>query len=274
MKFRQATLTICLLFSVITLMSAQNDDKDSTIFYTLETFNKDLSRQQQLEILDHTLGEDFNLEYELKLVLQEMEARSKKYLQKYVYLKAKKPAPIIQPNEIVSNTEILIPFNSYLNRQEQLDVLDKATGKKFDLEYELKLLIQNMNDDEKEELLVYVFKKARKPLELRGKKEVAKIYWKEVEYNFGPVKKGQTVKHVFQFQNIGNVPFDVKDVHGSCGCTLGEYTDGIVQPGESGKITVSFDSTGKPSGENTELITVTGNTYPESIVLVININVY
>ena len=165
---------------------------------------------------------------------------------------------------------LLKTFESNLNRTQQLAVLDAALGEKFDLSYELKLLLQNMSDEELDKIFKTVYRKAKKPVPATG--PVAKIYWKDVEHDFGTVKAGKLVKYVFEFTNIGKIPYQITDIEGSCGCTIGKYTEGIIPPGGKGEVVVSFDSAGK-SGENTELITVIGNSYPARVVLVININV-
>lgn len=271
MYFRQVTLT----FLVLVLMSFNAFSQDTTdAFYILEVFNEDLNRAQQLETLDKALGEEFNLTYELKVMLQKMTPREKKYLLKYVYLKARKPIPI-DTDENLINYNIVSTFNKDLERAQQLDVLEShSKGEKFNLEYELKLIMENMNAAELDTLLRYTYAKANKPLELKGKKPVAKIDWKEIEYNFGKVKQGQTVSHTFNFRNISKVPYKIEGVEGSCGCTVAKYTEGIIGKYETGEVVVTFNSTNKPKGENTELVTITGNSFPDKVVLVINIYVY
>lgn len=165
---------------------------------------------------------------------------------------------------------ILTVFDKDLNRTEQLEVLDKALGEKFDLAYELKLLLQNMDSETKKELMRYTYRRANKPVPASG--PVAKIYWKDIEHNFGTVSRGQTVTKIFNFTNIGKIPYTIKDIEGSCGCTVAEYTESLIPPGGKGKIVVKFNSTGK-SGENTEFVTVIGNSYPSKVVLVISANV-
>ena len=233
-----------------------------------------MNRAQQLETLDKALGEEFNLTYELKLLLQKMTPREKKYLLKYVYLKARKPMPITTDEKLV-NYNIVSTFNKDLERAQQLDVLESSTkGEKFNLKYELNLIMANMDKDQTNDLLKFVYAKANKPLELKGKKPVAKIDWKEVEYNFGSIKKGRTVTHTFKFRNVSKVPYVIEGVDGSCGCTVAKYTEGVIAKYEEGEVIVTFNSTNKPKGLNTELVTITGNSFPEKVVLVININVY
>ncbi len=178
---------------------------------------------------------------------------------------AQKPA-----NDSLYTKLILDLFENDLSRKKQLDVLDKAQGEEFDLAYELKLILQNMTTKEKEALMKYTYRKAGKPMS--ATKPVAKIYWKEVEYNFGVVKRGRVVKHTFNFTNIGKIPYEIQEIEGSCGCTVASYTKGVIPPGGKGKVVVTYDSGGK-DGENTELVTIVGNSHPERVVLLINVHV-
>jgi hypothetical protein len=281
MYIRKMALTILSLLFLSSPLLAQDTSASpllaqdtSTSFYILETFDEDLNRSQQLEVLDKALGEKFNLAYELKVKLQNMGEREKKYLQKYIYLKARKPMPISSDDPTMTNYNITNTFNE-LDRGQQLDVLENAQGgKKFDLKAELVLIMENMKEEDLDGLLKYVFAKANKPLELKGKAPAAKVQWTEVEHHFGAVKRGGVVTYAFDFRNVGKVPYQIEKVDASCGCTVASYTEGVIEKYQTGKVIVTFDSTNKPVGENTELITVKGNSYPEKVVLLININVY
>ena len=66
MYFKQTALTILSIF-FISFNTIAQDTTDA--FYILEVFDEDLNRAQQLETLDKALGEEFNLTYELKLLL-------------------------------------------------------------------------------------------------------------------------------------------------------------------------------------------------------------
>ena len=74
MKFQQKQTTLLLLFFLAFsfVASAQSEDTVRKKLI-LKTFEKDLSRTQQLAVLDKALGEKFDLTYELKLLLQNMD---------------------------------------------------------------------------------------------------------------------------------------------------------------------------------------------------------
>lgn len=62
-------------------------------------------------------------------------------------------------------------------------------------------------------------------------------------HNFGDVKKGESVEHIYEVTNTGDNPLIISEVKPACGCTAPEYTKEPIMPGQKGKITLKFDST-------------------------------
>jgi len=77
------------------------------------------------------------------------------------------------------------------------------------------------------------------------KKKRAKIVFDEKVHDYGFIMQGDTVKHDFHFKNIGDDVLLLKRVEASCGCTVPDYPKGPIAPGETGKVSVTFNSTGK-----------------------------
>ncbi|MFZ4260655.1 DUF1573 domain-containing protein [Sphingobacterium sp. HJSM2_6] len=82
--------------------------------------------------------------------------------------------------------------------------------------------------------------------------------FKESEFDFGKVKEGEVVKHVFTFENTGNHPIIISQVSASCGCTTPSYSTTPVLPGKSGEISVEFNTEGQ-TGQQQKIITVASN---------------
>jgi hypothetical protein len=99
-----------------------------------------------------------------------------------------------------------------------------------------------------------------------------KIAFNEEKFDFGNVKEGDKVTHMFKFKNIGDKPLIITDAKGSCGCTVPEYPRNPIAPGESGEIKVEFNSKDKP-GKQTKFVTLNANTEPSEMRLTINANV-
>lgn len=90
---------------------------------------------------------------------------------------------------------------------------------------------------------------------------VAKMTFASVEYNFGEVSEGKVVEHTFEFTNSGKVPLLISDARSTCGCTVPEWSETPIAPGEKGKIKVRFNTTGKVNEQHKQ-VTITANTYP------------
>lgn len=84
------------------------------------------------------------------------------------------------------------------------------------------------------------------------------IEFSEPKYDFGTVKEGKIVEHVFTFKNTGKAPVIIAQVAASCGCTTPNYTSDPVLPGKEGEIKVSFNSQGQ-AGNQQKIVTVSSN---------------
>jgi ribosomal protein L30E len=80
-------------------------------------------------------------------------------------------------------------------------------------------------------------------------------------HDFGKLKQGDKVTYEFKFTNTGKSPLIITNATATCGCTTPEWPKAPLQPGEGGKITVTFNSAAK-SGLQDKLITITANTNP------------
>jgi hypothetical protein len=96
--------------------------------------------------------------------------------------------------------------------------------------------------------------------------------FEHTDFDYGTVKEGEKVKHVYKFKNTGKEPLIISSAKGSCGCTVPKWPSEPIAPGASGQIDVEFDSKGKP-GKQTKRVTVTANTVPAQSFLNISGNV-
>ncbi len=72
----------------------------------------------------------------------------------------------------------------------------------------------------------------------------SKIKFDEITWDFGKVKQGKQLVHVFKFKNDGNEPLEIKKVKTSCGCTAAVLSKKRIPPGEQGEIKVAFNTSG------------------------------
>lgn len=85
-------------------------------------------------------------------------------------------------------------------------------------------------------------------------------------YDFGTIKQGETVEHVFKFTNTGQHDLVISEAHGSCGCTIPYYPHEPIAPGATAEMKVSFNSTGK-QGPQQKQVFITANTDPQQSIL-------
>lgn len=81
---------------------------------------------------------------------------------------------------------------------------------------------------------------------------------KEAQYEFGDLLEGEVVLHEFEFTNTGNVPLIIDNATAACGCTIPEKPLEAIMPGETGKIKVKFNSSGR-KGRMHKSVTVESN---------------
>lgn len=68
------------------------------------------------------------------------------------------------------------------------------------------------------------------------------IAFSETNFEFGKIKKGDKVEHIYEVTNTGTNPLVISEVKPGCGCTVPDYTKDPILPGQKGKITLKFDS--------------------------------
>ncbi len=92
------------------------------------------------------------------------------------------------------------------------------------------------------------------------------LNFETTSFDFGTIQQGQVVEHEFSFTNTGEEDLVIGSAKPSCGCTVPEYPQKPLRPGESGVIRVKFDSSGK-SGPQDKTVEISANTQPNLHVL-------
>ena len=92
------------------------------------------------------------------------------------------------------------------------------------------------------------------------------VKWEQTDFDFGKVTEGEVVKHTYKFTNTGSEPLIVTDARSTCGCTVPKKPTEPIPPGETGEITVEFNSRSRV-GQQSKPIHVTAHTNPASITL-------
>jgi len=105
------------------------------------------------------------------------------------------------------------------------------------------------------------------PATAAAKTAGAQIKFSEEKYDFGSIKQGDVVDHVFKFKNTGTQPLVISNVQASCGCTIPDWTKEPVAPGKMGMISAKFNSAGK-QGMQTKVLTIESNAGAATVSLV------
>ena len=75
-----------------------------------------------------------------------------------------------------------------------------------------------------------------------AQEKVAKIEFKTETIDYGTIEKGADGVRIFEFTNTGNAPLIISDVKSTCGCTLPKKPEGPIMPGQTGEISVKYDT--------------------------------
>lgn len=85
------------------------------------------------------------------------------------------------------------------------------------------------------------------------------ITFEEQSYDFGDITQDDVVEHIFKFENTGKQPLIISNAKVTCGCTVPSYPKGeAIAPGETGELTVKFNSRGKMGRQN-KIIRIVSN---------------
>jgi hypothetical protein len=90
------------------------------------------------------------------------------------------------------------------------------------------------------------------------------------EWDFGQVWQGEPLSHEFTLANVGDAPLEFIQVRTSCGCTTPSNPKSPLQPGETDKMTVKYDSKRKARRTNQTVTLLTNDpTQPEVVLHVV-----
>lgn len=88
----------------------------------------------------------------------------------------------------------------------------------------------------------------------------------EVEemYDAGTVAKGEIVEAKIEIKNTGDFPLVIANIRAACSCTVSEYSEDPVAPGEKAYIYAEVDTDKTGKGVITKPITISANTRPSA----------
>ena len=92
------------------------------------------------------------------------------------------------------------------------------------------------------------------------------------EHDFGRVIEGEVISYAFRFVNTGDGDLVIAEVTSSCGCTVADYPEDPVKPGEAGFVKVTFDSKAR-RGFQRKSVNIVANTTPGVTTLIVKAQV-
>lgn len=69
-----------------------------------------------------------------------------------------------------------------------------------------------------------------------------KMEWESTKHNFGAVKRGAVVRVTYKVRNTGSAPLLLQRAEFECSCTSAEITQQPIMPGQSGTLTLIFNT--------------------------------
>lgn len=94
------------------------------------------------------------------------------------------------------------------------------------------------------------------------------IEFNKETHDFGTIEEGANVTYDFIFKNKGKSPLVLQSVEPSCGCTTPSYTKEPILPGKTGKITVSYNSQGRPNAFHKSITVRTNSEDPVKVIYI------
>lgn len=102
--------------------------------------------------------------------------------------------------------------------------------------------------------------------------KIPKMVFTDTNFDFGNITEGDKVTHLFTFKNEGSADLIITAATATCGCTTPIYPHTVKHPGDTGTISVTFNSSNK-AGRIVKTITIQSNCQPPYKFLTINANI-
>jgi hypothetical protein len=80
----------------------------------------------------------------------------------------------------------------------------------------------------------------------QAQSEVPSVQWETKSRDFNTIKTGTVAEFTFRVKNTSNSTLVISSSVPSCGCTASSYTTTPIKPGESGSVTASYNTEGRP----------------------------
>ena len=90
------------------------------------------------------------------------------------------------------------------------------------------------------------------------------VSWDKKTVELGPVKKGEQRTMYYEFTNTSGGPVQI-DIVDACECTTVDYPRGVIEPGQKGRLDVTFNSAEKNAAETISINVIFKNTHANGV---------
>ena len=89
------------------------------------------------------------------------------------------------------------------------------------------------------------------------------VIWKTEQIDLGQIPQNTPKSVDFEFKNTGKTAVIITNVKAACGCTATDYTKTPVQPGETAKVTATYNAAAKGAFSKTVTVTTSAEETPK-----------
>lgn len=118
----------------------------------------------------------------------------------------------------------------------------------------IRIYTDEESDAEKSLRVVATIEEYFGPMTQEELAKAPKLAFVESEHDFGDIRKNVTVSTEFIFTNTGQSDLNIRALKPNCGCTISKLDKYDYAPGESGKILVDFNSTGRKGRQQKSVV--------------------
>lgn len=118
----------------------------------------------------------------------------------------------------------------------------------------IKIYTDEEKDAEKSLRVVATIEEYFPPMTSEELAQAPKLIFEKTTHDFGNIKENATVHTEFTFTNTGKSELNIRRVKPNCGCTVSKLDKYTFQPGETGIMSVDFNSVGRRGSQQKSIV--------------------
>ena len=181
--------------------------------------------------------------------------------------------PLTRSFDIYNDGEAQITFLDKIQKPDHItvsfqpNVLDPKTKGKLVVTYNgkgkndfgfvsdaVRIYTDEEKDAEKSLRVIATIEEYFPPMTQEELAQAPKLKFEKITHDFGSIKESASVETEFIFTNNGKSELNIRRVKPNCGCTVSKLDKYTFQPGETGKISVVFNSVGRRGNQQKSIV--------------------